>query len=70
MDKITFKNALDASDFASYLIDNINQGRKQVLIDYHGGDSVSYELHDVIHSDIAKRINNKLNNYLQEDKIL
>ena len=70
MDKITFKNALDAANFASYLIDNINQGRKQVLIDYHGGDSVSYELHDVIHDDIAKRINDKLNNCIKEDKIL
>jgi len=70
MDKITFKQDLYAADFASYLIDHNLQGHRQVLIDYHGGDSVSYELHDVIHSDIAKRINNKLNNYLQEDKIL
>jgi len=70
MDKITFKNALDASDFASYLIDHNLQGHRQVLIDYDGGESVSYELHDVIHSDLAEHINNKLNNYLQEGKIL
>jgi len=70
MDKITFKQDLYAADFAAYLIDHNNQGHRQVLLDYDGGDSVSYELYDVIHSDIAKRINNKLNNYLQEGKIL
>ena len=70
MDKITFKQDLYAADFAAYLIDHNNQGRKQVLIDYDGGESVSYELYDVIHSDIAEHITDKLNNYLQEGKIL
>ena len=69
MNKITFKQSLDASNFASYLIDHNNQGHRQILLDYDGGKSVSYELYDVIHTDLSGRITDKLNDYIQEAKI-
>ena len=60
--KIEFKTESEAMSFMSFLMDQNNQGHKQVLYSPLGLKGVEYEFYNVIHDDLYERVDSYLNN--------
>jgi len=63
---VEFRSEKKAMSFMTYLMEQNNQGHRQVLYTPVGKKGVEYEFHDVIHEDVYDRIERYLNKVAHE----